>query len=478
MDMKQCEGCGADKPLEAYPKRSGRSARRGMCRACLRTRKRVNALHRQQAAASAEDGLEPQLGRETVLAANGQNKSESLSIEGQSGEAQETGPAKRKRNRKRGRRKKTQAVSEAVAGVKVESVQLQQLADLAGPEEAEEKAAFESIHSRDDLADAGDVPAKKRKRKRKRGRGRRKGKLDSAVSGSELVSEAATDPNRDTDNELYNEPEAVAFTFAMEESGDSIKRPKKRKRKRRRNKSKQVATSALTNEPGGEPAVGSAVQHGMPESELEQEQLVSLIGMEGDTANEKLDEALEGERPLRKRKRKRRRRKKKQEEVAESAASDTEPITEPKPRPVRPPDKWIVPFQGPFSYNAAILNDKGTGMIRLRGRRETGKRWHTEIEKEIAVRMVKEGAAGIVHPRLIHKLYTKSDFRLLVLQRDNYICRYCGKYGDTIDHVMPKSKGGLSSPMNCVCACSECNLLKADKLDFPFPDDGDEYEVE
>jgi 5-methylcytosine-specific restriction endonuclease McrA len=88
----------------------------------------------------------------------------------------------------------------------------------------------------------------------------------------------------------------------------------------------------------------------------------------------------------------------------------------------------------------------------------------------MAVRMVNEGAAGIINPGLIHKLYSKSDFRLLVLQRDNYICRYCGRFGDTIDHVMPKSKGGLSSPDNCVCACADCNLKKADSLDFTYDD--------
>lgn len=140
-------------------------------------------------------------------------------------------------------------------------------------------------------------------------------------------------------------------------------------------------------------------------------------------------------------------------------------------KPVRPPNKIIVPFKGRFTYDTAVLNDKGTGMIRLRGRRETGKRWSTEIPTEMAVRMVNEGAAGIIHPGLIHKLYTKSDFRLLILQRDGYKCRYCGRYGDTIDHVQPKSKGGLSSPGNCVCACGDCNLKKADSLDFVYYDE-------
>lgn len=168
-------------------------------------------------------------------------------------------------------------------------------------------------------------------------------------------------------------------------------------------------------------------------------------------------------------KRKRKRRRRRGGSAACAKPLSAAPVDD--PRPVRPPDKIIIPFKGRFTYDTRILNDKGTGLIRLRGRRETGKRWSTEIPAEMAVRMVEEGAAGIIHPGLIHKLYTKTDFRLLILQRDAYRCHYCGRYGDTIDHVQPKSKGGLSSPGNCVCACGDCNLKKADSLDFVYYDE-------
>ena len=39
-------------------------------------------------------------------------------------------------------------------------------------------------------------------------------------------------------------------------------------------------------------------------------------------------------------------------------------------------------------------------------------------------------------------------------------CVYCGEKGDTIDHVIPKSKGGLDIPENTVCCCKHCNLEK------------------
>jgi len=51
-----------------------------------------------------------------------------------------------------------------------------------------------------------------------------------------------------------------------------------------------------------------------------------------------------------------------------------------------------------------------------------------------------------------------------IFKRDNYKCQYCGKNTSslTIDHVIPKNKGGKDSWENLVSACVKCNLKKAD----------------
>lgn len=58
--------------------------------------------------------------------------------------------------------------------------------------------------------------------------------------------------------------------------------------------------------------------------------------------------------------------------------------------------------------------------------------------------------------------------RLNVFYRDNFQCQYCGghfrKKDLTLDHVIPKSKGGETSWENIVSACAPCNSKKADKL--------------
>jgi 5-methylcytosine-specific restriction endonuclease McrA len=54
-----------------------------------------------------------------------------------------------------------------------------------------------------------------------------------------------------------------------------------------------------------------------------------------------------------------------------------------------------------------------------------------------------------------------------VFKRDHYTCQYCGAQPGseelTIDHVLPRSKGGVSSWTNCVLACMDCNKHKADR---------------
>ncbi len=51
-----------------------------------------------------------------------------------------------------------------------------------------------------------------------------------------------------------------------------------------------------------------------------------------------------------------------------------------------------------------------------------------------------------------------------VLRRDGRRCAYCGKRADTIDHVVPRSRGGAHTWDNCVAACRTCNSKKADRL--------------
>lgn len=63
-----------------------------------------------------------------------------------------------------------------------------------------------------------------------------------------------------------------------------------------------------------------------------------------------------------------------------------------------------------------------------------------------------------------NKVMGKNDIvsKRTVLIRDDWTCQYCGKYGDTIDHIMPKSRGGLNTWGNMCVACKPCNGAKSD----------------
>ncbi len=54
--------------------------------------------------------------------------------------------------------------------------------------------------------------------------------------------------------------------------------------------------------------------------------------------------------------------------------------------------------------------------------------------------------------------------RRAVMHRDGVRCAYCQRRADTIDHVLPRSRGGKHEWVNVVAACAPCNHRKADRL--------------
>lgn len=50
-----------------------------------------------------------------------------------------------------------------------------------------------------------------------------------------------------------------------------------------------------------------------------------------------------------------------------------------------------------------------------------------------------------------------------VLRRDSHRCAYCGAHATTVDHVMPRSRGGGDTWENLVACCTRCNNVKSDR---------------
>ena len=84
---------------------------------------------------------------------------------------------------------------------------------------------------------------------------------------------------------------------------------------------------------------------------------------------------------------------------------------------------------------------------------------------------ITSGYNTYVRPLIIRLLkYIKHHVRTLrasrprIYKRDNYECVYCGSKKDlTLDHVLPKSRGGGNDWTNLVTSCFKCNLKKGNK---------------
>ena len=98
---------------------------------------------------------------------------------------------------------------------------------------------------------------------------------------------------------------------------------------------------------------------------------------------------------------------------------------------------------------AEIIEDGGFGL-------------HAEtltLPRPVVIRLI----AYVKIPRDAHR---RKITRRAVFARDRWTCQYCGhERGNlTVDHVIPRSKGGASSWDNIVTCCAPCNRRKGDRL--------------
>ena len=63
------------------------------------------------------------------------------------------------------------------------------------------------------------------------------------------------------------------------------------------------------------------------------------------------------------------------------------------------------------------------------------------------------------------KLMQTKPSRTMIYKRDGHKCQYCGSTRElTIDHIIPRSRGGEDTWENLVVACMPCNMRKGNKL--------------
>jgi 5-methylcytosine-specific restriction endonuclease McrA len=83
---------------------------------------------------------------------------------------------------------------------------------------------------------------------------------------------------------------------------------------------------------------------------------------------------------------------------------------------------------------------------------------HTTLPRPMVIRLT----SYVKVPRDTHR---RKITRRAVFARDDWTCQYCGSRQQlTVDHVIPRSKGGSSDWTNIVAACAPCNRRKGDSL--------------
>lgn len=66
------------------------------------------------------------------------------------------------------------------------------------------------------------------------------------------------------------------------------------------------------------------------------------------------------------------------------------------------------------------------------------------------------------------ELVTRRSFRATIFEAWSHRCAYCGDTAQSLDHVLPKARGGLTVRVNLVAACLVCNRRKGHREVFSW----------
>jgi 5-methylcytosine-specific restriction endonuclease McrA len=126
------------------------------------------------------------------------------------------------------------------------------------------------------------------------------------------------------------------------------------------------------------------------------------------------------------------------------------------------PQAWISAREAAVLYASdGVAWTLGDAFRVLRGgiQRSTGRQSTIELHPIVAVR-------GAVPSRAWRQTPALTNPKLFV--RDRCVCAYCGGRGAfdelTREHIVPVSRGGHDTWMNCITACKSCNGRKGNRL--------------
>jgi hypothetical protein len=126
------------------------------------------------------------------------------------------------------------------------------------------------------------------------------------------------------------------------------------------------------------------------------------------------------------------------------------------------PQSWISAKEAAILYASdGVAWTLGDAFYVLRGgmQRRTGLQSRIEVHPIIAVR-------GAVPSRAWRQTPALSNLKLF--NRDRLVCAYCGGRFHTDDltreHIVPTSRGGQDTWMNCITACRACNGHKGNRM--------------